>query len=79
MTDTGPRTPDLAADDTWVSQIQSDALLISRAFAVLDQMSRVEGFAYTEDTYSARIPGKMLQSWHETLSRVLFRLRSEIE
>ena len=60
-------------------QINSDAMLVVKAFEVLDQMSKIEGFALTEDTYTARIPGKTLSDWYETLHSVLFRLRSEID
>jgi hypothetical protein len=58
---------------------ESDAVLVSRAFIAIGQMKKVEGFAYTEDGYTARIPGAMLESWREVFDRVLFRLRSEID
>ncbi len=75
MTDNGPRAPDVGAD--WPSL--DDAKLLSAAYEVVKQMRAVEGFAYTEDTYSARIPGGMLRSWITTAEKLLFRLRSELE
>lgn len=59
--------------------IQDDAQLISKAMEVLDEIAKTEGFALTEDTYTARIPGKRLADWYETLHAVVFRLRSEID
>ena len=55
------------------------ALLIARAEKALKQMKDTEGFAFTEDSYTARIPGKSLAAWHETLDDMLFRLKSETD
>lgn len=56
-----------------------DAILVARAERSLSEMKDTEGFAFTEDSYTARIPGKVLASWHETLDNMLFRLKSAIE
>ncbi|MFA5808766.1 MAG: hypothetical protein WC935_00330 [Thermoleophilia bacterium] len=60
-------------------KIDSDEKLVSKAWEVLNEMKSTEGFAFTEDSYTARIPGKRLADWYETLHTVLFRLRSEID
>ena len=62
-----------------IEKIDTDGKLVAKAFQVLQEMKDTEGFAFTDDTYTARIPGKRLADWHETLHSVLFRLRSEID
>lgn len=56
-----------------------DALLVARAERTLAEMKATEGFAFTEDSYTARIPGKLLASWCETLDKMLFRLKSTLD
>jgi len=56
-----------------------DAMLLSRTVTAIEEMRKVEGFALTEDSYTARIPGKTLRDWTETIEKLHFRLRSVIE
>ena len=64
---------------TYHDEAMPDALLVARAERILSQMKDTEGFAFTEDSYTARIPGKLLANWHEVLGDVLFRLKSALE
>jgi hypothetical protein len=44
----------------------------------MEEIRNVEKFAYTEDSYTARIPGRMLRAWGETVDKLQFRLQSEL-
>jgi hypothetical protein len=57
---------------------KEDAVLLSRAFSAIQEMKNVEGFALTEDSYTARIPGKMLRDWAETVDKLQFWIQSRV-
>jgi hypothetical protein len=59
--------------------MEDNANIVGKAFKALEEMSKTEGFALTEDTYTARIPGKMLGSWYEILHALLFKFRSQTD
>jgi len=56
-----------------------EAILLEKGYEVMRQMKAVEGFALTEDTYTARIPGKDLKHWHDVMEKIMFRLRGALE
>ena len=66
------------AMDDYTGRLEQ-AKLLAKAHNALEEMRKTEGFAYTEDSYTARIPGKTLKRWHDALHSTLFRLRSELE
>ena len=61
------------------SEIEENVNIVAKSLKALDQMSKTEGFALTEDTYTARIPGKMLNEWYDVLHALLFKFRSQTD
>jgi len=51
--------------------------LLARISDSINEMEKTEGFAYTEDGYSARIPGKTLRNWREALQKAYFKLNKD--
>lgn len=52
--------------------------LIGWMDTTIREMEKVEGFASTEDSYTARIPGSTLRRWRDVLKKAYFKLNKDI-
>lgn len=54
------------------------AKLLFRMSEAMREMDRTEAFALTEDSYTARIPGKTLREWKAVVEKAYFKLNSDL-
>ena len=62
--------------DEYDDRLEHAKLLFEMSEAI-QGMQRTEAFAYTEDSYTARIPGKTLKNWKSALEKAYFKLNQD--